>query len=137
MPSTFRCPSSTECLDELKDLMANLELKDVPVVVQAERPLQFLFLGSTLGDFEREDAPPFLRQLPLRPGDTPLLGLDGPPVPGPEGCNKVELAYNDSTEYNWAFVGNAWDVVRAELGLVPDHEGIEVTGRYNEIMGCY
>ncbi|BEJ14712.1 hypothetical protein CspHIS471_0404790 [Cutaneotrichosporon sp. HIS471] len=123
--------------DELKDLMANLELKDAPAVVEGERPLHFLFFGSTLGNFEREAAMSFLKQLPLRPGDTLLLGLDGRPVPGPEGCNKVELAYNDPKGYNNAFAWNAWDVVRAELGLVPDHYGIEVTGRYNEIMGRY
>lgn len=99
-----------------------------------ERPLHFLFLGSSLGNFDRADAGPFLHSLPLRQGDTILLGLDGRPAPGPEGKHKVEMAYNDPSGHTRAFEEHGWAVARRELGLTPD-DGVEFTGRYNEALG--
>jgi hypothetical protein len=98
------------------------------------RPLHILFLGSSLGNFDRKDAAPFLRSLPMQPGDTLLLGLDGRPTPGPAGRTKVEVAYNDPSGHTRAFEENGWDVARRELGLEPD-KGVEFVGRYNEILG--
>ncbi|KAL7419376.1 hypothetical protein Q5752_006214 [Cryptotrichosporon argae] len=98
------------------------------------RPLHLVFLGSSLGNFERDAAPAFLRSLPLKPGDTLLIGLDGRPAPGPEGCRKVEVAYNDPHGHTRAFEEHGWDVVRAELGLTND-AGIDFVGRYNEVLG--
>lgn len=100
----------------------------------SDRPLHFVFLGSSLGNFGRDEAAPFLKQLPLRQGDTLLLGLDGRPPSGPEGRHKVEAAYNDSAGYTRAFEEHGWDVARSELGLEPD-DGIEFVGRYNEALG--
>lgn len=42
----------------------------------SQPPLHFMFLGSSLGNFDRADAVEFLKGLPLRPGsgDTLLLG---------------------------------------------------------------
>jgi uncharacterized SAM-dependent methyltransferase len=98
------------------------------------RPLHLVFLGSSLGNFEREAAAPFLASLPLRQGDTLLLGLDGRPPPGPEGSKKVEVAYNDPAGHTRAFEEHGWDVVREELGLKGD-AGVEFVGRYNEELG--
>lgn len=100
----------------------------------AARPLHFLFLGSSLGNFARADAAAFLKQLPMRPGDTLLLGLDGRPPPGRAGRHKVEQAYNDPAGYTRAFEEHGWDVARAHLGLAPD-AGVEFVGRYNEALG--
>lgn len=100
----------------------------------SDRPLHFMFLGSSLGNFERKEAAPFLKSLPLRQGDTLLLGLDGRPAPGPEGRKKVETAYNDPSGYTRAFEEHGWDVARTELGL-PLDDGVEFVGRYNEILG--
>lgn len=98
------------------------------------RPLHFMFLGSSLGNFERKEAAPFLKSLPLRQGDTLLLGLDGRPAKGPEGRKKLEVAYNDPSGYTRAFEEHGWDVVRQELGL-PLDDGVEFVGRYNEELG--
>lgn len=100
----------------------------------SERPLHIVFLGSSLGNFERESAAPFLKSLPLRQGDTLLIGLDGRPAIGPEGRKKVEVAYNDPSGHTRAFEEHGWDVVRQELGLKED-PGVEFVGRYNEVLG--
>ena len=102
--------------------------------VSKDRPLHFMFLGSSIGNFSREDAGPFLRSLPLRSGDTLLLGLDGRPKPGSEGRHKLEAAYNDPAGHTRAFEEHGWDVVRNELSLVDD-PGMEFVGRYNEVLG--
>ncbi|WVQ75901.1 hypothetical protein IAR50_005536 [Cryptococcus sp. DSM 104548] len=99
---------------------------------EGTRPLHFVFLGSSLGNFDRPSAAPFLKSLPLRPGDTLLLGLDGRPAPGTEGSKKVEVAYNDPSGHTRAFEEHGWDVVKQELGI----EGnVEFVGRYNEQLG--
>lgn len=66
-------------------------------------PLHILFLGSSLGNFSRQDMASFLLRLPLRPGsgDTLLLGLDGD-----NGKELVERAYNDSKGITRAFIMN-------------------------------
>ncbi|KAL1407321.1 hypothetical protein Q8F55_006743 [Vanrija albida] len=100
-----------------------------------DRPVHFLFLGSSLGNFDRESAAPFLRSLPLRQGDTLLLGLDGRPAPGAEGRRKVEVAYNDPQGHTRAFEEHGWDVAMEELGLAKDDHKVEFVGRYNEVLG--
>lgn len=115
----------------LKAAAAPAEEEPAPA---SDRPLHFMFLGSSLGNFAREEAAPFLKSLPLRQGDTLLLGLDGRPPNGPEGRKKVEVAYNDPAGYTRAFEEHGWDVARKELGLEPD-DGIEFVGRYNEALG--
>lgn len=98
------------------------------------RPLHLVFLGSSLGNFSRDSAAPFLKSLPLRHGDTLLLGLDGRPTPGHEGNRKVEIAYNDPAGHTRAFEEHGWEIVREELGLEGD-AGVEFVGRYNEELG--
>ncbi|KLT38504.1 hypothetical protein CC85DRAFT_289452 [Cutaneotrichosporon oleaginosum] len=116
---------------DLKDTRAPAVETPAPT---SDRPLHFMFLGSSLGNFAREEAAPFLKSLPLRQGDTLLLGLDGRPPNDPEGKKKVEIAYNDPSGYTKAFEEHGWDVARKELGLEPD-DGIEFVGRYNEALG--
>lgn len=98
------------------------------------RPLHMVFLGSSLGNFARPAAAPFLASLPLKPGDTLLLGLDGRPHPGKEGSEKVRVAYNDPAGHTRAFEEHGWEIVRRELGLEGD-AGVEFVGRYNEVLG--
>jgi hypothetical protein len=98
------------------------------------RPLHYLFLGSSLGNFDRQSAAPFLKSLPLKAGDTLLLGLDGRPPPGEEGKRKVEMAYNDPAGHTRAFEEHGWDVVKKEMGI-DQGPGVEFVGRYNEEMG--
>jgi hypothetical protein len=108
--------------------------KDAATPENTGRPLHIVFLGSSLGNFDRPSAGPFLKSLPLRAGDTLLLGLDGRPAPGKEGTRKVEIAYNDPAGYTRAFEEHGWEVVRKELGL-KDDAGVEFVGRYNEVLG--
>jgi hypothetical protein len=99
------------------------------------RPVHFLFLGSSLGNFDRESAGPFLASLPLRPGSTDslLLGLDGRPsssdketaVDGhlpsqiryEEGKRKVEVAYDDPKGKTRDFIMHGIDVASEALEM--------------------
>lgn len=110
------------------------DLPSSPEAAASTRPMHLMFLGSSLGNFEREQAAPFLKSLPLKHGDTLLLGLDGRPSPGPEGTKMVEVAYNDPAGHTRLFEEHGWDVVRRELGL-KDDAGVEFVGRYNEVIG--
>ncbi|ORY20909.1 hypothetical protein BCR39DRAFT_554493 [Naematelia encephala] len=103
-------------------------------IFNSDRPLHLVFLGSSIGNFSRETAAPFLKSLPLRKGDSLLLGLDGRPVPGEAGNKKVTLAYNDPAGHTRAFEEHGWEVVRKELGLEND-PGVEFVGRYNDLLG--
>ena len=71
--------------------------------------LNILFLGSSLGNFNRGDDANFLRDLPLRPnsGDTLLLGLDHDNDP-----TDIELAYNDRLGITRKFIlqGNSFQL---------------------------
>ncbi|KAG6849281.1 hypothetical protein H0H93_009801 [Arthromyces matolae] len=70
---------------------------------EAQPPLHVLFLGSSLGNFTRQEASEFLRSLPLRAGagDTLLIGLD-------HDNNKAEIeeAYNDPEGHTKQFIMN-------------------------------
>ena len=72
-----------------------------------------MFLGSSIGNFNREDAAKFIRSLPLRPGsdDTLLLGLDHN-----NEKQLVEEAYNDRKGYTARFIMNAFKVAGQTLG---------------------
>lgn len=99
-------------------------------------PLHLLFLGSSLGNFDRSGSANFLRSLPLRPGssDTLLLGLDGR-----NGKARVEKAYNDPDGYTAKFILNGLDVTAKALGLSGDEanliEKFQYVGTYNEELG--
>lgn len=69
---------------------------------QPER-MHIMFLGSSLGNFAREEAAAFLQQLPLRAGsgDTLLLGLDHD-----NAKEQIEEAYNDPQGYTRKFIMN-------------------------------
>lgn len=85
-------------------------------------PIHFLFLGSSIGNFTRDEAADFLRGLPLRPwsrssdpavgsfGDTLLLGLDHDNEP-----RLIETAYNDPAGYTRKFIMNGLAGVRRAL----------------------
>jgi hypothetical protein len=99
-------------------------------------PLHLLFLGSSLGNFDRSGSANFLRSLPLRPGssDTLLLGLDGR-----NGKARVEKAYNDPDGYTAKFILNGLNVTAKALGLSGDEVNLidrfQYVGKYNEELG--
>lgn len=99
-------------------------------------PLHLLFLGSSLGNFDRVGSANFLRLLPLRPGssDTLLLGLDGRNQKA-----RVEKAYNDPVGYTEKFILNGLNVTARALGLNGDEANLidrfQYLGVYNEDLG--
>ncbi|CED82772.1 Histidine-specific methyltransferase, SAM-dependent [Phaffia rhodozyma] len=76
-------------------------------------PIHYLFLGSSLGNFDREGAIEFLRSIPLRPGsgDRLVVGLDGR-----NEKEVVERAYNDPEGVTRAWAENMWSGVEREIG---------------------
>jgi uncharacterized SAM-dependent methyltransferase len=80
--------------------------------MRGERAL-ILFLGSTIGNFGRGQAGPFLRSLlsGAQPGDTLLLGAD---LVKPEEV--LVRAYNDSLGVTAAFNLNVLQRINRELG---------------------
>ena len=97
----------------------------------ASPPLHIMFLGSSIGNFDRESATSFLRSLPLRPGssDTLLLGLDHD---NPK--DKIELAYNDPKGVTKEFIMNGLKAAGRVLGkeeLFRDSNW-EYVNNYNE-----
>lgn len=102
----------------------------------ASPPLHLLFLGSSLGNFDRVASANFLRSLPLRPGssDTLLLGLDGR-----NDKARVERAYNDPAGYTAKFIMNGLNVAAKSLGLneteVSFVDRFDYHGTYNEDIG--
>lgn len=97
----------------------------------AQPPLHIMFLGSSLGNFTREDGSAFLRSLPLRHGygDTLLLGLDHD-----NEAAKIELAYDDPKGYTRKFIMNGLKAAGSTLGdeNMFDEDKWEYVGKYNE-----
>ncbi|KAG7088142.1 hypothetical protein E1B28_012164 [Marasmius oreades] len=97
----------------------------------AQPPLHLLFLGSSLGNFTREEGTHFLRSLPLRPGsgDTLLIGLD---------CDNekemIEKAYNEDGGYTRRFIMNGLKAAGRVLGNENffDENQWEYVNRYDE-----
>lgn len=121
-----------------------------------ERPRHILFLGSSLGNFDRSETAPFLSTLPLRPGsqDTLLIGLDGRPsaikqvqlgglktplgtvtdITRPstpdyfQGQKKVEIAYDDPKGKTRDFIMHGLEVVDQELKGASAQDGQSISG---------
>ena len=116
------------------------EAVDVPLSPTASEPstpgksgpLHIMFLGSSIGNFDREGATAFLRSLPLRAGegDTLLLGLDHDSEKW-----KIEEAHNDKEGYTKKFIMNGLKTAGRTLG----DEGLfreedwEYVNRYNPV----
>jgi len=87
---------------------------------RAGRPLVMLFLGSNIGNFDREAADALLRQVreTLVPGDALLLGAD---LTKP--ARDLLLAYDDPLQVTAAFNRNILRRINDELGGTFDLEG--------------
>ncbi|KAH7927825.1 hypothetical protein BV22DRAFT_1006204 [Leucogyrophana mollusca] len=94
-------------------------------------PLHILFLGSSLGNFNRGEDASFLRSLPLRPGsgDTLLLGLDHDNEP-----SEIETAYNDPKGLTREFIMNGLKAAGRALGAESmfDQDNWEYVNAYNQ-----
>jgi len=104
-------------------------LASAVAVREPGQALLLLFLGSTIGNFERPCALEFLRDLRrwLEPGDGLLLGADL--VKDPE---RMVLAYDDPTGVTAAFNLNLLGRINRELGGTFELRNFEHQARWNE-----
>jgi dimethylhistidine N-methyltransferase len=108
-------------------------IKHLPKVLE---PRLVLFLGSNIGNFEREEALSFLSNLraELKPSDRVLIGVDRV-----KDVNIIEAAYNDQQGVTEAFNKNILKRINRELGanfdlkafehlapFIPEHSRVEM-----------
>ena len=95
-------------------------------------PALVLFLGSNIGNFEKQAAADFLRAIRrvLRAGDALLLGADLK-----KDRATLEAAYNDSLGVTRAFILNQLARINREFGANFDLRGFELVSTYDEAVG--
>ena len=100
----------------------------MPLVKQLS-PVTFLFLGSTIGNFDNEEVDAFLDMVSrhLNPGDTFLLGIDLVKDPG-----ELEAAYNDAAGWSERFTLNLFRRMNRELGTAIPDDAVEHVAYYND-----
>lgn len=98
-----------------------------------DKPKTILWLGSSLGNFKRHEAAPFLAEFghAMKPGDTMLIGIDSCKDP-----DRVYHAYNDKANVTHEFILNGLKhanrlMERESFKL----EEWEVIGEYDEEAG--
>lgn len=100
-----------------------------------QKPLCILSMGSSIGNFTREEAVQFLKGFTeiLRPSDSMLIGIDS--------CkfhDKVFKAYNDSKGITKDFYMNGLLHANKVLGFNAfDLKEWDLIGSYNEKKGCH
>lgn len=98
-----------------------------------DKPKTILWLGSSLGNFRREEVPPFLTGFrnALQPGDTMLIGIDSCKHP-----ERVFHAYNDRDNVTHDFTLNGLKHANRIMGYTAFQlEDWEAIGAYNEKAG--
>ena len=101
--------------------------------VSPTTPTCVLTLGSSVGNFSREEAARFLQSFAnvLGPADLLLVGLDACQVP-----ERVYKAYNDDQGLTHKFYRNGLDHANKLLGYKAfKQEDWEIVGRYSEVEG--
>ncbi len=95
-------------------------------------PALVLFLGSNIGNFERDEAVEFLRAIRrlLHRGDALLLGADLKKDPA-----ILEAAYNDSLGVTRSFIVNELERINRELDANFDLWAFGLRSVYNESLG--
>lgn len=99
------------------------------------RPLCILTMGSSVGNFDRDDAANFLREFAelMGPGDLMLVGLDAC-----QDEDKVFHAYNDREGTTHDFIRNGLTNINGIVGkAVFDHAQWEIIGEYNGTKHCH
>ena len=106
-------PASIPSSDSTNGETTDSEIPSPSTLDEEIPPLHILFLGSSLGNFNRIEQANFLRSLPLRPGsgDTLLLGLDHD-----NDKEVIENAYNDPKGYTKKFIMNGLKAAGKVLG---------------------
>ncbi|KAK7538111.1 histidine-specific methyltransferase [Phyllosticta citribraziliensis] len=99
----------------------------------ASRPKTVLWMGSSIGNFKREECPGFLRSVAgsLQEGDTLLIGIDSCLEP-----KKVHRAYNDSEGVTHQFYLNGLEHANRLLGTQAFKPGEwKVVGEFDSLNG--
>ncbi|KAG9303392.1 hypothetical protein G9A89_013718 [Geosiphon pyriformis] len=133
--------------DELKKSLSSLrEISNVTLIgllgtyeegmkfvskLTPETPKTIMWLGSSIGNFNREDAATFINNFRLRAmevGDLFLIGIDRRNDP-----QKVALAYNDRKGITSEFIMNGLDHVNIILGGQPfiNRNNFKYLAKYN------
>lgn len=137
--------------DFLEDVVRSLEVEYPKLEVEAvvadivspidlppdlPGPRWIAFLGSTLGNFERDQAAELLRRVSavLRPEDRFLLGVDLRPG-RVKSAERIEVAYNDEAGVTAAFSLNILAVVNARFGSDFDLARWQHRSRYSAERG--
>lgn len=91
-------------------------------------PSMLLFLGSTLGNFNEQEAAAFWGQTAenLMPGDFCLLGIDIN-----DDHDSINAAYNDIAGHSEAFTRNLFSRMNRELGSTIDVTAIDHVAKFN------
>ena len=92
-----------------------------------------LFLGSSIGNYELDEAQQFLKQVYqiMQPGDLILVGFDLKKDP-----NQILAAYNDAAGYTKAFNLNLLTRINSELGANIDVDAFDHFPTYNPMTGA-
>ncbi|KAK7543299.1 C-type lectin protein [Phyllosticta citricarpa] len=99
----------------------------------ASRPKTVLWMGSSIGNFKREECPGFLRSVgaSLQEGDTLLIGIDSCLDP-----KRVHRAYNDSEGVTHQFILNGLEHANRLLGAQAFKPGEwKVVGEFDSLNG--
>ncbi|BGP43762.1 hypothetical protein JCM10449v2_007819 [Rhodotorula kratochvilovae] len=124
--SPFSSPGTSASV--LPPVDENVALDEQP------RTTSIMWLGSSCGNYTREEAVEFLRNIDLRKGDTMLIGIDGC-ADGP----KIETAYNDPQGVTEAFILEGVDVAGRSLGGdaadILKQSNFEYVNRWNAQLG--
>jgi len=117
----FLYETAQQLRSEYDDLRVEPEVADISrpleLSVDVPEPSWFALLGSTIGNFEPQQAARLLCRIArcMRSGDRLLLGVDL--VPGPhKSVSRLESAYNDAGGVTAAFNRNILRVLNRELG---------------------
>jgi L-histidine N-alpha-methyltransferase len=94
-----------------------------------EGPRLALFLGGTLGNFERDEVDGFLSGIfdQLEVGDSLLLGVDLV-----KDAKRLIRAYHDSQGVTEAFIRNILDVAKREWGATIEQEWFDYRVDWND-----
>jgi L-histidine Nalpha-methyltransferase len=124
------CEADLRSLAEVQPICADwmAGLKQAAVDRASSDPLLLLFLGSSIGNLEREDIPGFLSAVTarLRPGDFFLLGVDLI-----KDVDTMVGAYDDATGVTAAFNLNLLGRINRELHADFDLRSFSHEARWN------
>ena len=121
--------SLSELFPGLKVAPVRADFSDNLTLDYGEGPRLALFLGGTLGNFERDEVDGFLSGIfdQLEVGDSLLLGVDLV-----KDAKRLIRAYHDSQGVTEAFIRNILDVAKREWGATIEQEWFDYRVDWND-----